>query len=52
VVVHLIDEKKFDPPRHVEVESHGRWWPAFQSAWRLCDDHRGWMADVESGPTF
>jgi hypothetical protein len=46
VVVHLIEERRFDPPRQVEVEHNGRWWLASQAAWRLCDDGRGWMADV------
>jgi hypothetical protein len=44
--VRLIEERRFDPPRAVEVEHTGRWWPGFQYAWRLCDDHRGWMADL------
>jgi uncharacterized protein YndB with AHSA1/START domain len=30
----------------VKVEHHGRWWAGTQAAWRLCDDARGWMADV------
>ena len=25
----------------------GRWWPGLQSAWRLLDDDRGWLAEVE-----
>lgn len=45
--VRLLDERLFDPPRLVEVERDGAWWPGVQRAWRLCDDHRGWMADVE-----
>jgi hypothetical protein len=45
-VVHLIEERLFDRPRRVEIEHGGRWWPASQSAWRLCDDGCGWMADV------
>lgn len=45
--VRLLEERPFDPPRQVEVEHNGAWWPAFQTAWRLCDDGRGWMADVE-----
>jgi hypothetical protein len=44
--VRLLEERRFDPPRAVEVEHDGAWWPGFQHAWRLCDDHRGWMADV------
>jgi hypothetical protein len=38
--------RTFDPPRPVEVEHSGRWWTGRQTAWRLCDDSRGWMADV------
>jgi hypothetical protein len=45
VPVRLLEERRFDPPRLVEVEDNGAWWPAFQTAWRLCDDGRGWMAD-------
>jgi hypothetical protein len=44
--VHLIEERRFDPPRPVEIEHDGRWWAGTQTAWRLCDDARGWMADV------
>ena len=44
--VRLLEERRFDPPRAVEVEHNGAWWPGQQYAWRLCDDHRGWMADV------
>jgi hypothetical protein len=47
VVVRLIEERRFDPPRPVEVERDGGWWPGFQHAWRVCDDERGWTADVE-----
>jgi hypothetical protein len=42
-----MEERRFDPPRPVEVELEGHWWPGVQHAWRLCDDGRGWMADVE-----
>ncbi len=45
--VRLVDERRYDPPRAVLVEHEGRWWPGFQSRWRLCDDGRGWMAQVE-----
>ena len=45
--VRLLDERRFDPPRLVDVEKDGAWWPGSQRAWRLCDDGRGWMADVE-----
>lgn len=44
--VRLLEERHFDPPRAVEVEHAGHWWPGTQTAWRLCDNHRGWMADV------
>lgn len=44
--VRLLEERRFGPPRAVEVEHNGHWCPGFQYAWRLCDDHRGWMADV------
>jgi hypothetical protein len=44
--VRLLDERHFDPPRIVLVEHDGRWWTGLQSAWRLCDDGRGWRADV------
>lgn len=43
----LIEERLIDPPRLVQVERDGSWWPGTQRAWRLCDDGRGWMADVE-----
>jgi hypothetical protein len=45
-VVHLIEERRFAPPRLVEVGHGGQWWTGSQSAWQLCDDGRGWMADV------
>jgi hypothetical protein len=44
-VVHLLEERTFDPPRGVDIEHNGRWWTGTQTAWRLCDDDRGWMAD-------
>ena len=47
VLVRLLKERRFDPPRLVEVERDGHWWPGFQRARRLCDDDRGWVADVE-----
>jgi hypothetical protein len=47
VVVRLLEERSFTPPRPVEVEHEGSWCPGFQRAWRLCDDSRGWVADVE-----
>jgi len=45
--VRLLEERRFDEPRPVEVEHDGAWWPAFQSWWLLCDDDRGWVAQVE-----
>ena len=45
--IHPLDERRYDPPRAVEVEDGGRWWPGFQSRWLLCDDGRGWMVEVE-----
>ena len=45
--VRLLEERTYDPPRSVLVEHDGRWWPGTQRAWRLCDDGRGWRADVE-----
>jgi hypothetical protein len=47
VIVRLLKEHRYDPPRVVEVEHGGQWSQGFQSAWRLCDDGRGWMAQVE-----
>jgi hypothetical protein len=44
--IRLLDERRYDPLRPVLVELDGRWWPGTQSAWRLCDDGRGWRADV------
>src|SRR3954452_20071372 len=44
--VRVLDEQMFDPPRRVEVDSHGGWHVGYQRAWRLCDDVRGWMAEV------
>lgn len=43
----LLDERRYDPPRAVEVEDEGQWWPGFQSRWLICDDGRGWMAQVQ-----
>jgi hypothetical protein len=44
--IRLLDEHRFDPPRSELVEHDDSWWTAQQSAWRLCDDGRGWRADV------
>lgn len=46
-VVWLLHQRRYDPPRLVEVEQDGGWWPGLQTAWRLCDDDRGWLAEVE-----
>jgi len=46
VYVRLLHERRYDPPRPVEVEHKGQWCPGFQSRWLLCDDDRGWMAQV------
>jgi hypothetical protein len=45
--IRLLDERRYAPPRIVEVKHDGRWWPGFQSRWLLCDDGRRWMAQVE-----
>ncbi len=45
--VRLIGERPYGPPRSIEVEHDGHWWSVFQSRWLLCDDDRGWMAQVE-----
>src|SRR3954466_10506497 len=44
--VRLLDERRYDPPRHVEVELNGQWWPGLQHAWRLTSDRDHWVADV------
>jgi hypothetical protein len=41
VHVRLLHERRYDPPRPVEVEHEGQWCPGFQSRWLLCDDNRG-----------
>ncbi len=45
--VHLVEERRFDESRAVFVEHDGQWWLGFQSRWLLCDDGRGWVAQVE-----
>jgi hypothetical protein len=45
--VHLLQDRNYDPPRAVEVERDGAWFPALQHSWQLWEDGRGWMADVE-----
>lgn len=44
--VRVLEEQRFDPPRPVEIQHDGWWWPGLQRAWRLCDDERGWRAEV------
>jgi len=44
--VRVLEEQKFDPPRRVEVDHNDAWHIGYQRAWRLCDDTRGWMAEV------
>jgi hypothetical protein len=44
--IRLLDQRRCDPPRAVEVEHGGSWWPALQTAWRLCYDGRGWLPHV------
>ena len=44
--VRVLEERRFDPPRAVLVEHDGAWWPDWQRAWRVCDDGRGWIAEV------
>jgi hypothetical protein len=45
--VRLVEERRYDPPRTVEVEHNGAWWPGLKRAWRLLDDGCGWLAEVE-----
>src|SRR3954462_15131129 len=50
--VRLLDERRYDPPRHVEVELNGQWWPGLQHAWRLTWDRDRWVADVEFAAVY
>src|SRR3954453_22222447 len=50
--VRLLDERRYDPPRHVEVELNGQWWPGLQHAWRLTWDRDHWVADVEFAAVY
>ncbi len=45
--IHLLDEQSYNPPRRVEVELHGQWWPGFQRARLLISERDFWVADVE-----
>lgn len=45
--VRLVEEHRYDPPRPVELEQNGHWWPRLQPSWRLLNDRRGWLAGVE-----
>ncbi len=47
MTVRLLDRRLFNPPRNVDVALDGSWHPGLQRAWQLCDDDRGWMAQVE-----
>ena len=44
--VRVIEERRCDPSRPVLVEHDGCMMARLQRAWRLCDDTRGWMAEV------
>jgi hypothetical protein len=44
--VSVLEERRFDPPRRVDVQHNGSWHLGYQRAWRLCDDTRGWTAEV------
>jgi len=44
--VRVLEAQMFDPPRRVEVEHNDAWHTGYQRPWRLCDDSRGWMAEV------
>ncbi|PRY42058.1 hypothetical protein LY71_1185 [Geodermatophilus tzadiensis] len=48
ISIRLLDERRFDPPRDVEVENGGPWWSGEQTAWRLCD--YGWGRHLTSVP--
>jgi hypothetical protein len=37
--------RRIDPPRAVEVEQDGQWWPGAQDAWVRWPDHT-WRASV------
>ncbi len=46
--VHVLEERRFDRRETVLVEQDSAWWRGWQRAWRVCDDGRGWMAEVTS----
>jgi hypothetical protein len=40
----VLEEQRFDPPRPVEVETHGAWHIGYHRSWRLCDARpRPWL---------
>jgi hypothetical protein len=39
-------ERKVRPPRQVEIQVEGRWWPGVQRGWRMYADGTGWRAVV------
>ena len=43
---HCLAERDVRPPRQVEVQVDGRWWPGVQRGWRMYDDGSGWRAAV------
>ena len=47
MTVRVLEERRFDPPRAVEVQQDGTWHPGWLRAWRRLDDGTGWRADVQ-----
>jgi hypothetical protein len=45
--VRLLTERRYNPPKAVEVEHQGAWWPGFCTGWLLTDCGRGWRTQVE-----
>jgi hypothetical protein len=45
--VRLVDQRRYEPPKRVEVEHNGGWWTGFCTGWLLTDCGRRWRADVE-----
>jgi hypothetical protein len=48
----LIEGRRFDRPRAVEIAHNGRWWRARQAGRRLSDDGRYWRADLEWSESY
>jgi hemin uptake protein HemP len=48
----LEEQQHFDPQSRVEVEHDGRSWPGLQTARRLLDDGRGWLAEAKYGVDY